>query len=48
MEGVLPTLGRLLELPRAKPAPLCACLGMEGEQIGPQASRLGAQRLALN
>ena len=46
-QGVLPTLGRLLEVASAEPLPLCACLGMEGEQICPQASGLGAQRLAL-
>ena len=34
--------------PRAEPASLCVCLGMEGKQIRPQASGRGAQRLALN
>ena len=48
MQGRLPTLGRLLEVARAQPLLLCACLGMEGEQIGPQASRLGTHRLTLS
>jgi hypothetical protein len=48
VQGILPTFGRRLELPCAQPPPLQMGLSMEGEQVGPHASGLGAQRLALS
>ena len=47
VQGILPTFRRLLQLAGAEPPPLDAGLRVQPDQVRPQASRLGAQRLAL-
>jgi hypothetical protein len=48
VQGILAACGRLLEVAHSEPSSLHTGLGMEGEQVVPQAASLGAQRLALN
>jgi hypothetical protein len=48
VQGILPALGRLLEVASAEPTPLRVGVGVHGHEHGPQASGLSAQRLTLN
>ena len=48
VQGILPTLGRLLQICRVEPHPIGAGVGMQVRQIRPQPSRFRSQRLAVS